>query len=166
MAIRHFAKIDKETNEVLAVTVKNDSKTNWNAFESNTDYIWKETFPNAEPGIASYRYNPAGVGVTYYADADAFILENPGIGTSRVLNATTYQWDPSVPRPTTLANLYEWDDEYCQWLTMISPGNSGGFENSDLLDEITIPGNNVDSMVRYIGEQYAPDGSVVKLVID
>lgn len=166
MAIRYFAKIDKETNEVLTVTVKNDSKTNWNAFESNTDYIWKETFPGVEPGIASYRYNPAGAGVTYYADADAFILENPGIGTSRVLNTTTYQWDPSTPRPTTLANLYEWDDEYCQWLTMISPGNSGGFENSDLLDDITIPGNNVDSMVRYIGEQYAPDGSVVKLVID
>ena len=166
MAIRHFAKIDKETNEVLKVTVKNDSKTNWNAFESDTDYIWKETFPGAEPGIASYRYNYAGVGFTYYADADAFISENPGIGTSRVLNTTTYQWDPSTPRPTTLPNLYEWDDEYCQWLTMITPGNSGGFENSDLLSEITIPGNTVDNMNRYVGEQYAPDGTFVKLVIE
>jgi hypothetical protein len=166
MAIRHFAKIDKETNQVLKVTVKNDSKTNWNAFESNTDYIWKETFPDAEPGIASYRYNYAGVGGTYYADADAFIPKYPGIGTSRVLNTTTYQWDPSAPRPTTLPNLYEWDDEYCQWLTMISPGNAGGFENSDLLSEITLPGNDIDNMNKYIGEQYAPDGTFIKLVID
>jgi len=166
MTIRHFAKIDKETNTVLKVTLKNDSKTNWNSFESETDYIWKETFPDAEPGIASYRYNYAEVGGTYNADADAFISINPGVGTSRVLNTTTYQWDPSTSRPTSLPYLYVWDDEYCQWLTSVTPGNNGGFENSDLLSEITLPGNNVDSMDKYIGSEYAPDGSWVKFATD
>lgn len=162
MSIRYFAKIDKSTNEILRVHIKNDSKPNWDSFLSDTSYTWKESFPTAPLGIATTRYNPASIGSTYYADADAFLVSNPGIGTSRILNSSTWQWDPSVSAPSTLPNIYTWDDDYCQWITVFGPGNNGGIENSDLLEDLVSPAVGPDgSNVSYLTPVYAPDGTQV-----
>jgi hypothetical protein len=160
MAIRTFAKIDKATKEVLAVKVRSDTKPGGLDFDDN--FLWVETWSGVEPGIASYRYNYAGIGNTYYEDADAFIAPNPGVGTSRVLDTTTYQWVPSSPRPEVLPQIYTWNDDYCQWVTYWGPGNNGGIENSTLITDLKVPGSDdhMDAEVPYDEQQlYAPDGT-------
>tara|TARA_E500000318_G_C3394486_1_gene147303 strand:+ start:181 stop:510 length:330 start_codon:yes stop_codon:yes gene_type:complete len=72
---------------------------------------WIETFKNAS-GDASKRYNYAGVGRLYDAQADAFYSAQPF--DSWTLNTTTYLWEPPVAYPAD-NGAYTWNEDTQTW---------------------------------------------------
>ena len=72
---------------------------------------WIETFKNAN-GDASKRYNYAGVGRLYDAQADAFYAPQPF--DSWTLNTTTYLWEPPVAYPAD-NGAYTWNEKTQTW---------------------------------------------------
>ena len=106
----HFAELDNR-NIVLRVIVVPDEHEadgeNWcnNLFGGT----WKQTSYNG-----NMRYNFAGIGFTYDADADAFIPPKPY--NSWVLDETTYQFNAPEPFPKgKQGTLYVWDEETLSW---------------------------------------------------
>lgn len=123
MEQRYFAKINKETKEVERVSVYDSLEPFF-----PEDELWIETFKDK-----SQRYNFAGIGCTYYEDYDAFVPPNPGTSESRILNLNIFIWEPSVPKPLDCPDHYFFDDDYCEWISMVGPANNGGYENADLI---------------------------------
>lgn len=119
---RFFAKINKETNEVEGVYLHINEPT------FPQDELWIETFPDG-----SQRKNFAGIGYTYYSEYDAFVPPKPAAKNSRVLNLKTFRWDPIKPPPEDCPEHYYYDDDYCEWISLVGPANNGGFNNADLL---------------------------------
>ena len=123
MSKRFFAKINSDTKEVVEVLIYEGVTPNFPEGE-----LWVETFRDG-----SQRKNFAGIGYTYYAEYDAFVPINSGTDSSRVLNYTTFQWDPKDAPPAENPDHYYWDDDYEQWITLVGPANNGGYDNADLL---------------------------------
>ena len=113
----HFAKLD-DNNTVIAVHVVNNDVITVSGIESEQagiDFLtnlhghsnWKQTSYSG-----SIRKNYAGVGFTYDASRDAFLLPKPF--ESWVLDETTYQWNAPVAYPTD-GKSYYWDEETSSW---------------------------------------------------
>lgn len=118
----HFAKIVDDTvvNVIVAEpeffdTFVDDSPGQWLQTSYNTrggvHYQPDSDEPSADQSKA-LRKNFAGVGYTYDADRDAFILPKPY--PSWTLNETTCLWDPPVVRPND-DNFYQWNESAQQW---------------------------------------------------
>ena len=58
------------------------------------------------------RYNYAGIGYLYDAEADAFYEPQPY--PSWTLDTTTYNWNPPVAYPTD-GKIYNWNEETTSW---------------------------------------------------
>ena len=103
----HFAELD-ENNIVLRVIVVDDAHEadgeNWcHDFAGGR---WKQTSYNN-----NIRYNFAGVGDTYDADADAFYAPQPYPSWS--LN-DAFIWKPPTPHPDDNGK-YFWDEANLKW---------------------------------------------------
>jgi len=121
----HFAKINKDTNEVLHVSVVD----NWNCVDGtgneveaigiaylegvhgvHDDVYWKKTSYNG-----NIRKNYASIGCTYDAQRDAFIPPKPY--ASWILNETTCRYEAPISKPTD-DKLYVWNEETTSWVTV------------------------------------------------
>ena len=67
---------------------------------------------NEPDGGEQLRYNFAGVGYNYDAQADAFYPPQPY--ASWILNTDTYLWNPPVAMPDD-GNMYVWNEETTSW---------------------------------------------------
>jgi hypothetical protein len=86
----HHAKIENGIVTSVIVTMDSDEDTFADRMLVETGEQWVRTSYNGR-----IRYNYAGIGYTYDADADAFIAPDPECHSERVLNTDTYQWDCS-----------------------------------------------------------------------
>lgn len=109
-----WAKVNSENKvEQVIVTDSNlpDAGASWIA--DNLDGNWIQTFSMTDvlAGLDSpRRRHPAGIGMTYDADADVFIPESPF--PSWTLNTNTFLWEPPTPKP----NPYTyWDEDALEW---------------------------------------------------
>jgi len=67
---------------------------------------------NEPDGGEQLRYNFAGVGYNYDAQADAFYPPQPY--ASWILDTDTYLWNPPVAMPDD-GNRYTWNEETTSW---------------------------------------------------
>jgi hypothetical protein len=67
---------------------------------------------NEPDGGEQLRYNFAGVGYNYDAQADAFYPPQPY--ASWILDTDTYLWNPPVAMPDD-GNMYVWNEETTSW---------------------------------------------------
>jgi hypothetical protein len=67
---------------------------------------------NEPDGGEQLRYNFAGVGYNYDAQADAFYPPQPY--ASWILDTDTYLWNPPVAMPDD-GNMYVWNEETTNW---------------------------------------------------
>ena len=116
----NFAKLDDQNVVIDVIVVNNDTLDNLQFPESEfvgvaflTDWSggytnWKQTSYNA-----NFRKNYAGVGYTYDAVLDAFIVPKPF--SSWLLDTTTCQWQAPIPYPTD-GKKYSWNEETQQWV--------------------------------------------------
>lgn len=112
----HFAKLDSNNIVVEVHVVNNDVLDNSNEESSGIEFLtewsggysnWKQTSYNA-----TFRKNYASIGYTYDEVLDAFIPPKPF--DSFVLNETTCQWEPPIPKPTD-DKLYGWNEMTLSW---------------------------------------------------
>ena len=103
----YFAKL-KDENVIEVHLVSNDVAPSEQAGIDflknlyNTGDVWKQTSYNTKAGIHTlggtpFRKNFAAVGYTYDESRDAFIPSKPY--NSWILNETTCDWEPPIPRP-------------------------------------------------------------------
>ncbi len=115
----NFVELDKN-NEVLRVVVVNDDylkDENGNEVEQlginhmesvyGTDTKWIQTSYNDNMRVRFGR-----VGYTYNETLDAFIPPKPY--DSWVLNETTADWEPPIPKPED-DQIYNWNEETQSW---------------------------------------------------
>jgi hypothetical protein len=113
----HFARLDENNVVTQVIVVHNNELLDENGVEQELKGLafcqslfggnWKQTSYNG-----SIRKNYAGVGYLYDDSRDAFIAPKPY--SSWILNETTCQWDPPVPRPTD-GKSYIWDEPTTSW---------------------------------------------------
>jgi len=84
----HHAKIENGIVTSVIVTMDSDEDTFADRMFAETGEQWVRTSYNAR-----IRYNYAGIGHTYNAEADAFIAPDPKCHPERILNTSTYQWN-------------------------------------------------------------------------
>jgi len=110
--MKYFAKLDSN-NIVLEVHVihDKDSPTEEQGIEFlsnwNNHPFWVQCSKDG-----SIRKNGAAKGMTYDADKDGFIAEQPA--PSWVLNPTTCNWEAPVPYPEDAVN-FGWHEETSSW---------------------------------------------------
>jgi len=117
----HFVEIN-ENNEVLRVVVVNDDylkDENGNEVEQlGKDHMESVYGPDTRWIQTSYNNNIrvrfGRVGYTYDETLDAFIPPKPEENPSWVLNETTADWEPPIPKPDD-GNLYDWNEETVSW---------------------------------------------------
>jgi hypothetical protein len=114
----HFVELD-QTNTVKRCLVVNDDYILQNGIEVEQlgidhlksvygeDTIWKQTSYNNNMRVRFGR-----VGYTYDETLDAFVPTKPY--PSWVLNQTTVDWEPPLPRPDD-ENAYTWNEETVSW---------------------------------------------------
>ena len=107
----NYAKI--ENNKVIDVIVLDSAYT---------DEIDGQKFINIDCGIEGTwlkssieRKNPAGVGMTYDPERDAFLNDQPY--PSWILNEETYAWEAPKPRPDGIH--YAWDEDELNWVEIL-----------------------------------------------
>ena len=89
----HYAYLDNN-NMVVAVTVGKDETELIDGLDPETYYALGTPYTVKRTSYnSSIRYNYAGKGYTYDADADAFIAPDPKCHPERILNTDTYQWN-------------------------------------------------------------------------
>lgn len=86
----HWAELDKQ-NTVLRVLVGDNNDVNgdegYKWLLDNLGGNWVQTSYNG-----NIRYNYAGIGYTYHADADAFIAPRPSCGHTELFLSSQYRW--------------------------------------------------------------------------
>ena len=87
----HHAKIENGIVTQVIVTMDSDEDTFAARMLAETGDLWVRTSYNG-----NIRYNYAGQGYTYDAEADAFIAPSPNCGHAElILNTINYQWECS-----------------------------------------------------------------------
>lgn len=85
----HHAKIENGIVTQVIVTCDSDEDTFADRMLAETGEQWVRTSFNAR-----IRYNFAGIGYSYNADADAFTAPKPDCGHAELfLNTDKYQWE-------------------------------------------------------------------------
>lgn len=116
----HYAKVlnGKVTNVIVA------EEDFFETYIDNEPGTWIQTSYNTVGGVhldpetrepdggVALRYNYAGLGFNYDADADAFYAPKPY--DSWVLNTDTYTWEAPVAYPSD-DNGYTWNEETQSW---------------------------------------------------
>jgi hypothetical protein len=115
----HFAELD-DNNTVTQVIVVHNNELLEDGIESEAKGIafcqslfggtWVQTSYNG-----NMRKNYAGIGMTYDADRDAFILPKPY--DSWILDEDTCRWKAPVPYPED-GQAYTWDETNQEWVAI------------------------------------------------
>jgi len=116
----HFAEIDKNSTVVSVLVVDNVVIIGSNGEEDENigiDYLkrlvndndWVQTSYN---GKKRRRY--AGIGMTYSAEHDAFLLPQPYPSWALDLDDPD-DWVPPTPMPTDEGYWHEWNEEEQEW---------------------------------------------------
>lgn len=117
----HFAQLDKDNKVIQVVVINNDVTHDENGVEQEAlgiayckslfgaDTKWLQTSFSA-----SIRHKFAGVGDTYSAEHDRFIVPNTTGFASWVLNKN-FEWEAPVPFPTTGGTRHRWIEEKLEW---------------------------------------------------
>lgn len=124
-----MAKYAKINNNNLVVDLIESNADFINSL-SGDGYTYKESFEHSYDTDGNLETNPrkipAGVGMTYDPSADGFIPESPY--GSWIWNATTWQWDPPVARPSELETIDEdagtitsvfWNESEGEWQKIV-----------------------------------------------
>jgi hypothetical protein len=124
-----MAKYAKINNNNLVVDLLESDADFINSL-SGDGYTYKESFEHSYDTDGNLETNPkkipAGVGMTYDLTADAFIPESPY--GSWTWNATTWEWEPPVARPTELETVDEdagtitsvfWNESEREWQKIV-----------------------------------------------
>ena len=91
----HYAYLDNN-NIVVTVTVGKDETETIDGLDTETYYALGTPYTVKRTSYSgSIRFNYAGIGYTYDADADAFIAPDPECHPERVLNTDNYRWNCS-----------------------------------------------------------------------
>lgn len=116
----HFAQLDENNVVTQVIVVANTDTADANGVEK--EYIgaafceklfggvWKQTSYNG-----NFRKRYAGVGFTYNAALDAFVVPKPHASWS--LNNTTADWEAPVAKPDDGKN-YMWNESTLSWEEM------------------------------------------------
>ena len=108
----HYAKVvDGVVTKVIVAEAEF-----FDTFVDDSPGEWIQTSYNTHAGEhlnggTPLRYNFAGIGYTYDADADAFIP--PMDFASWTLDTTKYIWEPPITYPTD-GEVYYWDEDAYQ----------------------------------------------------
>jgi hypothetical protein len=86
----HHAKIENGIVTSVIVTMDSDEDTFADRMLAETGEQWVRTSYNGR-----IRYNYAGQGYSYDAEADAFIAPSPECHPELILNTDTYRWECS-----------------------------------------------------------------------
>lgn len=84
----HFAEIDKNNKVIRVLVGDNNEADEGEAIVKSLGGTWIKTSYNAK-----IRYNFAGVGFTYDAEADAFIAPRPECGHKELFLNDKFQWN-------------------------------------------------------------------------
>lgn len=111
----HYAKVlDGVVTKVIVAEA-----SFFDTFVDTSPGQWVQTSYNTHGGVhllggTPLRYNYAGVGFIYDADADAFYAPQPF--PSWTLNTSTYLWEPPVAMPDDSDTVrYMWNEDDQQW---------------------------------------------------
>lgn len=116
----HFAEINSDNIVLRVIVIANEDTAD--AEGNEVDSIgeafcnnllggtWKRTSYNG-----NYRVRLADTGYTFDADRDAFIAPKPSSHPSWVLNDSTTEWEPPIPRPDD-GKGYCWDEDTTSWV--------------------------------------------------
>jgi hypothetical protein len=120
----HFAKLDENNVVTQVIVVSNRDTSDANGVEKEhigaafcerlLGGTWKQTSYN---GNMRKRY--AGIGFSYNAELDAFIIPKPY--ASWVLNNTTADWEAPVTMPVVEGKTYTWDEPTLAWVEVEVP---------------------------------------------
>lgn len=125
MAYYAFLDENNIVTEVIAGKDETDTSEDWEIWYSNfRGQPCKRTSYNTRGGVhygldnepdgkPAFRKNCAGIGYTYDAARDAFILPQPY--PSWLLNEFSCLWEAPIPYPTD-GNHYVWDETTQSWL--------------------------------------------------
>lgn len=119
----HFARLDENNTVTMVTVVSNDDLLDENGNEVEAlgvavcesvvgDGPWVQTSYND-----NFRKQYAGIGYTYDADGDVFIVPSPH--PSWVLNAD-YDWEAPIAQPSE-GGPYSWNEETQTWDQVVIP---------------------------------------------
>ena len=87
----HWAELDNDNKVIRVLVGDNNDEAGDEGYSwlvQNLGGTWVQTSYNS-----NFRYNFAGIGFTYYSDADAFVAPKPECGHPELqLDLTTYKW--------------------------------------------------------------------------
>lgn len=101
--MKNFAQIDSNNLVLQVVVLGEDKDSSW--LTKRLGGTWIES--------TEARKNPAGIGMTYDLELDAFIPPKPF--DSWVLDEETAQWEAPVEYPSD-GKRYTWDEETVNWV--------------------------------------------------
>lgn len=117
----HFVELDANNVVLRVIVVSNADTADENGIEDESvgaafcnrlfGGTWKQTSYHG-----NIRKNYAGIGYTYRADIDAFVVPQPY--PSWTLNADTAQWEAPVPYPDD-GKRYSWDEQTQSWILVL-----------------------------------------------
>jgi hypothetical protein len=92
----HWAELDNNHKVIRVLVGDNNDPAGDEGYQWLVDNLggtWVQTSYNAK-----IRYNFAGIGYTYFSDADAFVAPRPECGHKELtLNQTNYKWECNNP---------------------------------------------------------------------
>jgi hypothetical protein len=99
----HWAELDKNNKVVRVLVGDNNDPAGDEGYSwliENLGGTWVQTSYNG-----NFRYNYAGIGYTYFSDADAFVAPKPECGHKELtLNQTNYKWECNNPEHEEILN--------------------------------------------------------------
>lgn len=103
------------TRDNVEVTFKQTSYNTLHGKYMIPDHVLPHsTVAPPEMQSKAFRKNYAIVNGTYSPEYDAFIFPKPEGNPSFVLNMTTFDWEPPIPRPTE--GIWRWNEATTSWI--------------------------------------------------
>lgn len=121
----HYAFLDSNNIVTEVITGKDEDTelTNWEQhYGEFRGQVCKRTSYNTYGGVhrfggTPFRKNYAGIGFTYDAGRDAFIVPKPY--ASWILDETTCLWNAPTPMPVEEGKEFRWDESTTSWVEII-----------------------------------------------
>jgi hypothetical protein len=120
----HYAFLDENNIVTLVIVGKDEGEDgiDWEVWYGDfRGQVCKRTSYNTTGNVhilggTPFRGNYAGIGYTYRADIDAFVLPQPHPSWTLDSNVV---WQPPVPLPSD-NNMYSWDEATTSWIPLPS----------------------------------------------